>query len=169
MTTCDVSLDNPAVSSRHCEVVVEEIQVVVRDLNSTNGTYINDVPIQEAILRVGDRLKLGTFELELEPPPIVAIPITALPEAPPTVLPDGRPCCKQHVDVAAQARCQGCGSHFCLECVHHIQRVGGAALHLCPLCGQRCAPLEDNVMPKPKKRSLMETLRDTIHLTLRGK
>jgi hypothetical protein len=167
--TCDVPLNDPAVSASHCELVLEENRVWVRDLQSTNGTYINDVPIQESELRAGDRLKLGTFELELEPPPQINIPEAGIPHERPTHLADGRLCCHNHSDVPAQARCVACKRHYCLECVHHIRRVGGAAIHLCPWCGQTCDPLDDVEMPQPRKRSFMGALQDTIRMVLNRK
>jgi pSer/pThr/pTyr-binding forkhead associated (FHA) protein len=40
--------------------------IVVKDLNSTNGTYINDEQITEAVLKPGQTLRLGMVELQLE-------------------------------------------------------------------------------------------------------
>ena len=164
-TECDVVLDDPAVSARHCEIVLEENRVLIRDLNSTNGTYINNIPVTEMPFRVGQRLKLGTFEVELEPLPAVSIPKVRPPATAPTHLPDGRFCCHLHSDRPGQARCAGCARHFCLECVHHIRRISGGELHLCPICGQSCEPLPGVEMPKPGASSILGALRDTIRMT----
>jgi hypothetical protein len=64
----------PSVSSHHCEVVLRGSEVVVRDLNSTNGTYISGEKITEQVLKPGQILRLGQVELRLEadaagPPP----------------------------------------------------------------------------------------------------
>jgi pSer/pThr/pTyr-binding forkhead associated (FHA) protein len=56
----------PSVSSHHCEVVVRGSEVVVRDLNSTNGTYISSERITERNLKPGQILRLGQVELRLE-------------------------------------------------------------------------------------------------------
>lgn len=56
----------PSVSSHHCEVVVRGADVVVKDLDSTNGTYINGERITEASLKPGQVLRLGQIELRLE-------------------------------------------------------------------------------------------------------
>jgi pSer/pThr/pTyr-binding forkhead associated (FHA) protein len=164
-TECDVVLDDPVVSARHCEIVLEENGVLVRDLNSTNGTYLNDIPVTEMRFRVGQRLKLGTFELELEPLPMVSIPKMKPLATVPTQLPDGSFCCYQHSDRAGQARCSGCERYFCLECVHHIRRISGGELHLCPICGQSCDPLPGVEMPTPGASSILGALRDTIRMT----
>lgn len=166
---CDVQLEDPAVSTRHCEILIEPDRILVRDLDSTNGTFVNGTPIQQAELRVGDRLALGGLEVELEPPPVISIP-KPIPQGTPTTLPDGRPCCLNHANVAAVAKCNQCNALFCIECVHHIRRIGGKSLHLCPLCGGHCEALEEFArVVKAKKRHFLDVLRDTIRLTLGGR
>jgi len=56
----------PSVSSHHCEVLLRGDEVVVKDLNSTNGTFINDEKITESVLKPGHTLRLGQVELRLE-------------------------------------------------------------------------------------------------------
>jgi pSer/pThr/pTyr-binding forkhead associated (FHA) protein len=56
----------PSVSSHHCEVLLRGNEVVVKDLNSTNGTFINDEKITESVLKPGHTLRLGQIELRLE-------------------------------------------------------------------------------------------------------
>src|SRR5882757_1204629 len=56
----------PSVSSHHCEVLVKGADVVIKDLNSTNGTFINGEKISEAPLKPGQLLRLGNVELRLE-------------------------------------------------------------------------------------------------------
>lgn len=54
------------VSSHHCEIRVSDDEVVVRDLYSENGTYINDERVDhERHLVAGDRLKVGGLEFEV--------------------------------------------------------------------------------------------------------
>lgn len=55
-----------SVSSHHCEVVQRGNEFLVRDLNSTNGSYINGEKIAEAVLKPGQILRLGQVELRLE-------------------------------------------------------------------------------------------------------
>ena len=56
----------PSVSSHHCEVLLRGSDVVVRDLNSTNGTFINGEKISESVLKSGQVLRLGQIEMRLE-------------------------------------------------------------------------------------------------------
>jgi len=55
-----------SVSSHHCEVLLRGSDVVVRDLNSTNGTFINGEKVTESVLKPGQTLRLGQVELRLE-------------------------------------------------------------------------------------------------------
>src|SRR5512137_2077833 len=56
----------PSVSSDHCEVLLRGNDVVVRDLNSTNGTFINGEKITEKVMKPGQILRLGQVEMRLE-------------------------------------------------------------------------------------------------------
>src|SRR5471030_101350 len=70
-----------SVSSHHCEVLLRGGEVLIRDLNSTNGSYINDAQITESILKPGQKLRLGQIELKLETDGSASTPLTA-PAAP---------------------------------------------------------------------------------------
>ncbi len=59
-------IPDPSVSSHHCEVLVRGTEVLVRDLGSTNGSFINGQPITEAVLKPSQILRLGQVEVRLE-------------------------------------------------------------------------------------------------------
>ena len=56
-------LDNPSVSSSHAEIVFEGNLYHIHDLGSTNGTYINDENVKDAILQNGDQIRFGAVEV----------------------------------------------------------------------------------------------------------
>jgi len=56
---CDVQLDQESVSRNHARIQRTRNNYVVRDLGSTNGTYVNDELVDEVVLRDGDQLKVG--------------------------------------------------------------------------------------------------------------
>jgi two-component system, NtrC family, response regulator len=62
---CDVCLFDPCVSRRHCEIAAADGRVVVRDLGSTNGTWVNGVRVPHAELRPGAVLTLGDTRLRV--------------------------------------------------------------------------------------------------------
>src|SRR5258707_962317 len=56
---------DPSVSSHHCEVLLRGDDVVIKDLNSTNGSFINGEKFSETVLKPGQTLRLGQIELQL--------------------------------------------------------------------------------------------------------
>ena len=56
---CEVQLDQESVSRNHCRVTMGPSGFMVRDLGSTNGTYVNDLLIETMDLRDGDQIKVG--------------------------------------------------------------------------------------------------------------
>ncbi len=56
---CDIRIPVPSVSREHCEVRVEAGKVMVRDLGSSNGTYINRERVQEAEVSAGQMIGVG--------------------------------------------------------------------------------------------------------------
>ena len=71
-----------SVSSHHCEVLLRGSDVVIKDLNSTNGTFINGEPITESVLKPGQTLRLGQVELKLETEKAASAPASAPATAP---------------------------------------------------------------------------------------
>jgi len=71
---------DPSVSSHHCEALLRGGEVLIRDLNSTNGSFINEARITESVLKPGQKLRLGQVELKLEAEG--SAPVAAAPVAP---------------------------------------------------------------------------------------
>lgn len=61
----DLRLPDGLTSRRHAEITVVDGQVVVEDLESANGTFVNGCRVRRALLRAGDRLLIGVTSLEL--------------------------------------------------------------------------------------------------------
>src|SRR4051812_28528338 len=62
---CDVVIDHPSLSKRHCVLVKTDGLLVVRDLASTNGTKVKGQKIRWAALLPDDRLTLGSFKFRV--------------------------------------------------------------------------------------------------------
>ena len=61
--SCDFILSDPAISSRHARLFYLQDQWWIEDLNSTNGTYLNDHLLDTAtVITHGDRLQFGQIE-----------------------------------------------------------------------------------------------------------
>lgn len=61
----DVVLEDASVSRHHAEIVREGARLSVRDLGSTNGTWVNAGRVSAAPLHVGDQVAFGAVQLEL--------------------------------------------------------------------------------------------------------
>jgi hypothetical protein len=140
----DLTIDDPTVSSHHCEIVVTELEVRIRDLNSSNGTFIDGEPVREADLRQGQVLRVGQVELLLDlPSAYIAIPELAPADVlRAATLEDGTPACLHHPQVAAAFHCARCGHTFCEQCVHRLRLIKGRHHILCPECSGECAVLD---------------------------
>jgi two-component system cell cycle response regulator len=56
----DIQVDQESVSRNHAKLIAQDKQVVIQDMGSTNGTYVNDEQIKgEFQLRNGDLIKIG--------------------------------------------------------------------------------------------------------------
>ena len=161
---CDFSIDHPTVSTVHCEFILSADGVLLRDCQSTNGSFVNGDPVTEARLLTGQTVTLGDVELFVESTAAtVAIPQYERPRPkPPVVLPDGAMICPRHTRVTATYKCTHCKEIMCSECVHVLRRKGGVPLFLCPLCSHKCEVIQ--IVGQKKKRSFMEFLQDTVKL-----
>ncbi len=73
-----------SVSSHHCEIITQGTECVVKDLNSTNGTFINGQKVTgQSPLKPGQILRLGQVELRYESGDGASAPAPAAPAPPP--------------------------------------------------------------------------------------
>jgi hypothetical protein len=63
---CDVTVDDASVSRKHAELHLENGNVFILDLGSTNGTEVNGAPAKRTQLEHGDRIVVGQTELRFE-------------------------------------------------------------------------------------------------------
>lgn len=70
--TCQVTIDDPMLSRRHVRIDLGGAEPALEDLGSRNGTQLNGRPLRgRAVLRDGDRIRLGTQEL------VFLVPVSA--------------------------------------------------------------------------------------------
>jgi len=169
--TNDFRMHDATVSSFHCELIVTDESILVRDLNSTNGTFIDGQPIQEAVLEPGQTLRLGNAELRVvlqkaQPPveiSIPSIPVAVVPTE--NHLLDGSLACLNHPGVAAVFKCAKCSQSLCGACVRLLKLQGGATRVFCPSCSGPCERLVSPAAEK-KKHSFLGRLTQTIRIRL---
>jgi hypothetical protein len=163
----DYPFDDPAISDMHCEVLVDHDLVFVRDLGSTNGTFVDHKQVTESAMHPGQTLQIGPLEMILESTVVrLAVPALPTPDNPFEVhvekLEDGYSSCMNHSLRHAVWDCPKCTRVYCDECIHKLRRVGGRLLRLCPRCSTPCvfSPWAEKV--KGKKKSLIGALADKV-------
>lgn len=167
----DFTIDHSTISSVHCEMVLKDTGVVLRDLESTNGTFVNGERIREIELTPGQIVRLGDVELLVETTDAkIAIPAFSNPElpAPPKVRKDGAMICARHEHASVTHQCTACKELMCEACVHRLRRKGGKkTLMLCPVCSGTVEIIGGPA--KSKKKSFLERMvGETVKMKLSG-
>ncbi|HYE88302.1 MAG TPA: HD domain-containing phosphohydrolase [Vicinamibacterales bacterium] len=62
---CDMVVDDEAASRRHCTITGRDTVCVVTDLQSANGTFVNEKRIAAVELQRGDNIRIGSTVIEL--------------------------------------------------------------------------------------------------------
>ncbi|HUN80846.1 MAG TPA: FHA domain-containing protein, partial [Phycisphaerae bacterium] len=104
----DIQIPVSDVSRRHCQIAVNGAKVMLKDLGSSNGTFVNDTKVGETTLRPGDRLKVGpfTFVIQIDGKPEKIQSAAPKPPATPTPKPAAaaaKPAAKSPAPAAAPA------------------------------------------------------------------
>lgn len=84
-TNCDFKVLSVGISKEHCEIHVYKDKMIVVDLKSSNGTFVNGVKIQNSIIRIGDKVSLFDIIMDVIPTPEIRpkkMPKVAQPVAP---------------------------------------------------------------------------------------
>lgn len=159
----DFQIEHPTISATHCELLVADGELIVRDCSSTNGTFFDGERIKEVRLGAGQTFALGDVEILVESTDMkVAIPQFDMPRpAPPIVLSDGSLICPRHPKAKVTHQCVHCREVMCDACVHRLRRRGGKLLKLCPTCSHECELIGGS---KKKRKSLLNFLHRTVKL-----
>jgi pSer/pThr/pTyr-binding forkhead associated (FHA) protein len=78
----EMAIDNLAVSNYHARIYGEAGRLVVEDLNSLNGTFVNDMRVERATLRDGDLVQVGKHQIQVDVSHDAALPVDAWRKAP---------------------------------------------------------------------------------------
>lgn len=161
--TNDFRISDPSVSSFHAELMVEGELIRVRDLGSTNGTYIDDRKVEEAVLRPENTLKLGNILFRLEEVTVIPTPHPAEPEPAGPASVEFAQSCACHPGVRALYKCENCGSSLCDTCVTVVGQGMFEATTICPMCKGQCYPLPHEHQTAPPQ-SLLKRLTQTLKI-----
>ncbi len=78
----DIPIDNLAVSNYHARVYSEAGRLVIEDLDSLNGTFVNDMRVERATLKDGDSISVGKHHILVDQGHDTALPLDAFHKAP---------------------------------------------------------------------------------------
>ena len=142
----DIVIDHPSVAPNHCQFLVMDASVTVKDLGAPGGTFLDGQPVEEAALTGGQTLQIGEVLLRYEGAAAVARP--AIPVAIPAVAPvsatpatpGGAAMCKYHFRNPARFSCPQCQGTFCEMCVSS-RFADGRRKTFCRTCAVECTPL----------------------------
>jgi predicted component of type VI protein secretion system len=82
---CNLRPASALISKRHCVIIQRKNQVFLRDFDSTNGSFVNDQPVQNEVeLHTGDTLKVGPLEFRVQIEATGSLPVNQLTPPPPT-------------------------------------------------------------------------------------
>jgi predicted component of type VI protein secretion system len=80
---CDVRIDLPQVSRRHCCIALAYDRLMIRDLGSRHGVWVNGRRVEESRLVPGDEVAIAQLLFRLEGARPAPAPAPAPPAAPP--------------------------------------------------------------------------------------
>lgn len=78
----DLKVQSLGISKEHCEIHVYKDKMMIVDLKSSNGTFVNGVKIQNSSVRVGDKISLFDVIMDVIPTPDIRPKSTPRPAAP---------------------------------------------------------------------------------------
>ncbi len=161
--TNDFRVPDPSISSFHAEIIVDDQNVKVRDLGSTNGTFIDEQKVSEGVIRPEHGLRLGNVRFHLEEVVVNPLPHPTSPEGTVAASQDLSPACVNHPEKPATYKCQNCGAALCGNCVTVVGQGEFEATTICPVCQGQCHPLPQKAVPA-QGSSLLHRLTQTLRI-----
>jgi hypothetical protein len=162
-------ITHDSISNSHCEITTDEFGTMIRDLASSNGTFVNGHRIAEAVLEEGQTIRLGDVELRYESDGGAAAP----PLAPP--MPVSRSAvissaarCRCHPQSPAAFKCPKCGLYFCELCVSS-RRERGRMGKFCRSCSVECLPVTPaRLETQPTEQSFAASVLSAFSFPFKG-
>jgi hypothetical protein len=164
----DVVINHASISYHHCELELGFDFLLVRDLNSTNGTLVNGSRVTEARIESGQTLRLGEISMMVEwsreQVTVPKVEVSKLPES--VALGNGVLSCLKHATIPGVWHCSKCENYFCQSCARDVHLVGRPSRKLCPACSSPVA-LAPWANGASKKKSIWGRIKKTFSRTSR--
>jgi predicted component of type VI protein secretion system len=75
----DIRIEDPSISGTHAQLLVRGSKVAIRDAGSTNGTFINGMPVKQGEIQPGQILRLGWVEMTVMGEPVATTLVAGIP------------------------------------------------------------------------------------------
>ncbi|MBT5709315.1 MAG: FHA domain-containing protein [Verrucomicrobia bacterium] len=161
----DLQIDDLALSAHHCEFLVSGNEVILKDVDSASGTFLDGELIEEAKVVSGQVINLGIFSIEahaVSETPVESRNAQSL--ALPVQLEDGTYSCQSHTVNRAEYECENCFALFCSKCFQG-SLTDRVALH-CPRCEQALKAVDWSGMGRTRQDVVKGILPDSVKRTL---
>ena len=157
----DVRIDELTLSAHHCEFEVTEGGVVIRDLGSAGGTFVDGEWIEEQTVGEGALISLGSFLVKVVSVVDKTVPhdsaeTSSTPK--PHQLPDGTISCLTHSSQRAHYECSQCFGLFCQQCFGEPQQ----AEQTCPQCGRTLAVVDWSCLERRQEDVLWDLVPESV-------
>ena len=152
-----------SVSASHCEVTFNGEVVGIKDLGSSNGTFVEGELVEEAVLKNGQTIRLGDVTMRFETD--VTIPVT--PTARVRVSGPTGGHCKSHPKSVARFSCPNCHALFCDLCVS-VRRDKGRMGYFCRSCSVECDHIEEPEEANEPEQSFVRVAFSAFSYPIKG-
>lgn len=155
----DLQIDELAISAQHCEFDVQKEKIIVRDIGSSSGTFLDGKLIEEAEVHSGQMLNLGSFSIHIESVTTSSKVDSHMMQnalSSPHRLSDGTYSCQSHLTHRASFECASCYTLFCEACfvkiIHSLDKIP------CPRCDEILRPIDWSDMNRSREDRMMDLL-----------
>jgi hypothetical protein len=166
----DLAIEHSSISSSHCQLVVSEAHLTIKDLGSTNGTFVRGELVEQAVVHPGEKFHVGEIAIQFESEAAELAGDAVQPGAAPGAAqsqPAGPVRCGSHPRALARYACPLCGHSFCDLCVN-TRTTDGVTRKYCRGCGSPCEPLEVWTAPTAPSPGFLRLLPGAFSYPLRG-
>jgi len=63
--TCDITISSDEISRQHARIITRPGSILLEDMGSSNGTYVNNKPIQTAVVQLGDEIRFDKIRFKV--------------------------------------------------------------------------------------------------------
>ena len=64
--SCDITIPSDEISRSHARIIARPDSILIEDLGSANGTYVNGHPIEKAVLKLGDDIRFDKIRFQVQ-------------------------------------------------------------------------------------------------------